>query len=108
MITHRASSSGMVAAKLFRIASSRAPRLPGLEIVRRATWGAGSSISSRPAPVSGSGSVEDNERVALRHRLARAATRNGGAHLDLDLPDGAGDVRFDVGQVAVLLFSLKP
>src|SRR5438270_13816245 len=66
-ITQRTSSRGMISAKLPRIAWSSAPRLPGLEMVRRVTPGDGSSTSSRPpAPA---GLVEDNERVALGHRL---------------------------------------
>src|ERR1700759_1026699 len=81
MITQRASSAGSVCAKLSRMAWSSAPRLSGLEIVRRTTWGAGSSTSRGPEGGRGSvargrGSVsllEDNERVALGDRLALAA-----------------------------------
>ena len=45
-ITQRASRRGIVEAKPSRIPSSRAPRLPGLEIVSRATWGAGCVIAA--------------------------------------------------------------
>src|ERR1700744_509318 len=63
------------------MAWSSAPRLSGLEIVSRTTWGAGSSTSRRPEGGRGSvsrgrGSVsllEDNERVALGDRLTLAA-----------------------------------
>src|SRR5437764_1871902 len=129
MITQRASSWGIVRAKPSRIARSSAPRLSGLEIVRRATKGAGSSIRSRPSE----GLLEDNERVALGDRLAlRAQDLSDDARilgldrhlhlhrlqdddglalfdrvadLDLDLPHGAGDVGFDVGQLTSVLLS---
>src|SRR5579859_5972022 len=81
MITQRASSSGIAAANRSSIAWSSAPRLPGLEITSRTTCGAGSSISSCP-----SGLLEDNERVALGHRLALAAQ---------DLLDHAGILGLD-------------
>src|SRR5438105_10716945 len=117
MITHRASSSGMVRAKPSRIGWSSAPRLPGLEMVRRATPGAGSSTSSRPPETS---LLEDNERVSLGDRLTLldqnlldhawilgldrhlhlhrledhdgVALLHAVADLDLDLPHGPGDV----------------
>src|SRR5436305_15344774 len=82
MITQRASRPGSVAVNPSRIAWSSAPRLPGLEIVSRATPGPGSS-SSRRTP---SGLVEDNERVALRHRFALG---------DEDLLDHAGILGLD-------------
>src|SRR5438552_3199904 len=72
MITQRASSSGRVVANESRIGWSSAPRLAGLEIVRRATPGAGSSRMSRPPAARSAPSeelVEDNERVAFRHGL---------------------------------------
>src|SRR5579884_1389586 len=130
MSTQRASRRGMVAAKASRIAWSSAPRLPGLEMVRRATPGSGSSTSSLPP---GPGLLEDNERFALGDRLAlldedllddalvlalhghlhlhrledhdRVALLDRVAHLDLDLPHGSGDMRLDVGQVQKLLCS---
>src|SRR5664279_3436995 len=123
MRTHRASSSGMTAAIRSRIAISSAPRLPGLEMTSRVTPGAGSSIRSCPAEEL----FEDNERVALGHGLTLAAADllddagifgldrhlhlhrfenhdrialvDGVANLNLDLPHGTGDVRFDVGQI---------
>src|ERR1700750_1056307 len=67
MITQRASSSPRVEVSPSRIAWSSAPRLLGLEMVSRATPGAGSSTSS-PPPVASS--LEDNERIALRDRFA--------------------------------------
>src|SRR4029077_248156 len=82
MITHRASSAGSVWVRPSRIAWSSAPRLSGLEIVSRTTWGAGSSTSSRPAE----GLLEDNERVALGDRLALTAS---------DLGDDAGILGLD-------------
>src|SRR5436190_23020745 len=128
MITQRASRPGSVAAKPSRMAWSSAPRLPGFEMVSRATPGAGSSTSSRPP---GESLLEDNERVALRHRFAlgdadlldhagvlgldrhlhlhRLEDHHGVAllhvvaDLDLDLPHGARDVGLDFGQVASLL-----
>src|SRR5579859_1226596 len=72
MITQRASSDGSVAAKASRIAWSRAPRRSGLEIVSRATPGAGSSTNSCPPPWSAvppPALLEDNERVAFGDRL---------------------------------------
>src|SRR5437588_10886080 len=81
MITQRASSCGIVDANPSRIAWSSAPRLPGLEIVRRPTPGAGSSTSSRPLSAPGRPLLEDNERVALGYRLPLLAE---------DLLDNAG------------------
>src|ERR1700751_5837486 len=126
MITQRASTSARVEVKASRIAWSSAPRLAGLEIVRRVTPGAGSSISRRPPAGAGpSGSFENNERVALGDRLTllaedlldhagvlgldrhlhlhRLEDHDGVAFLhvvadlDLDLPDGARDVGLDLG-----------
>src|SRR6516225_2127206 len=89
MITQRASSRGRVEVKPSRIAWSSAPRLPGLEIVSRATPGAGSSTISRPpdgvSPSPASGLLEDNERVSLGDRLPL---------LDEDLLDHAGILGF--------------
>src|SRR5918992_5781197 len=106
---------------------SSALRLAGLSIVRRATWGAGKSRRSFPE-ASSWGLLEDNERVALRHRLAlldedlahralvlrldghlhlhrledhdRVALLDRVSDLHLDLPDGARDVRLDAGHCA--------
>src|SRR5947209_3507035 len=125
MSTQRASSSGSVVAKALSRGWSRAPRLPGLEIVSRTTPGAGSSTSRRPPA---GGLLEDNEGVALGHRLTLlaedllhhtlvlgldghlhlhrledddgVALLHGVADLDFDLPDGSGDVGLDVGQRA--------
>src|SRR5438067_9983303 len=70
----RASSSRTVAASVSRISWSSAPRLAGFEIFSRATKGAGSSSSSLPDASSFVEELfEDNERVALRHRLALLA-----------------------------------
>src|SRR5450755_1066689 len=132
MITQRASSCGTVEAKRSRIVWSSAPRLLGFEIVSRVTPGAGSSISSRPPlwPSEPGALVENNERVALGHRLTlgaanllddsgilgldrhfhlhrleddhRVALLHGVADLDLDLPDRARDVGLDLGQVSLL------
>src|SRR5436309_1522274 len=118
MITQRASSSDIVAANASRMSWSSAPRLPGFEIVRRATCGAGSSISSRPEEL-----FEDNERVALGNRLSlgaedllhhtgildlhrhlhlhrlenhhRIALVDAVADRDLDLPHRPGDMGFN-------------
>src|SRR5436305_11844528 len=90
--------------------------------------GAGSSTSSRPLPWAAPpvALLEDNERVALRHRLSlldhdladdsgilgldrhlhlhrledhnRVALLDLVADLHLDLPDGSGDVCLDAGQ----------
>src|SRR5437762_10015077 len=73
-ITQRASSRGRTSEKPSRMAWSSAPRLAGLEMVRRATLEAGSSTSKRPAVESPRESpdgllLEDNECVALRDRL---------------------------------------
>ena len=67
MITQWASRRGIVLARPSRIAWSSAPRLPGLEIVSRATPGTGSSSNSRPPPPAAvsCASIEDNECVAL-------------------------------------------
>src|SRR5437016_7794701 len=126
-ITQRASRRGTVEATASRIAWSRAPLWSVVEIVRRATPAAGSSTRSRPpASLSSVPLPEDNERVALGHRLAlrdddllddpgvlgldrhlhlhrledhdRVALLDAVAHLHLDLPHGARDVGLDVGQ----------
>src|ERR1700719_1229802 len=73
MMTQRASSSGIIEANPSRIAWSSAPRLSGFEIVSRATPGAGSSSSSRPAPVGAGSLLEDNERFAFGDRLSLLA-----------------------------------
>src|ERR1700733_6966842 len=74
MIRQRASSRGSVDVKPSRIAWSSAPRLAGLEIVRRETPGVGSPTSrGPPAGRAWSGSLEDNEGVALGDRLALLA-----------------------------------
>src|SRR5947209_5214607 len=125
MITHLASSSGTVEAKASRIGWSSAPLRSGLEIVRRATPGAGSSTRRRPV-----GLGEDNEWVALRDRLPllhqdlldlawilgldrhlhlhrlqdhhSVALVDLVANRDLDLPHGAGDVGLDLRQNVLL------
>src|SRR5947209_3717903 len=131
-ITHRASSRGRVEASASRIAWSSAPRRSGLEMVRRETPGAGSSTSRRPPPAESL--LEDNEWIALGHRLAllhadlldHAGILGLHRHLhlhrledhdsvalldliadgDLDLPHGSGDVRLDDGQETAFLCSL--
>src|SRR3954452_13661868 len=121
--TQRWSSVGSVSAKALRIVWSSAPRLAGLEMVRRATPGAGSSSRS----VGGWDPIrllKDDQRVPLGDRLAlrapdlldpplvlvlhrhlhlhgledhdRVALLHRVADLDLDLPHGAGDVRLDI------------
>src|ERR671935_1099012 len=124
----RASRPRRVAARVSRISWSSAPRLAGFEIFSRATNGAGSSSSSLPDASSLVEELfEDNERVALRHRLAllaadllhsalvlglnghlhlhgleddeRVALLHLLSHLTLDLPNGAGDVGLDVWQL---------
>src|ERR1700733_12888715 len=130
MTTQRASSSGIIEANPSRIAWSSAPRLSGLEIVSRATPGAGSSSSSWP-PAAELPLLEDNERLAFGDRLSllaadllhdarilgldrhlhlhRLEDHHGVALLhriadrDLDLPHGAGDVRLDLGQLSLLV-----
>src|SRR5919199_1523163 len=77
-ITQRASSSPTAAASASRIGWSRALRLPGLEIVNRATCSAGRSRTSLPSASStgaeaASPSAEDKERVALVDCLALLA-----------------------------------
>src|SRR5579859_2487043 len=89
MITQRASSAGSVAAKASRIAWSSAPRRCGLEIVSRATPGAGSSTNSCPLPWPAEPPptlLEDNERVAFGDRLP---------FLHNDLLDHAGVLGLD-------------
>src|ERR1700759_4486562 len=66
MITHLASRVVRVELKPSRIAWSSAPRLPGLEMVSRATPGAGSSTSSRPP---GGAAFADKEGAPLGARL---------------------------------------
>src|SRR5688500_16334173 len=115
------SASATARARPSRIAWSSALRLSGFEIVSRVTPSAGSSMRSLP----GKPLLEDDEGVALGdgltllaedllhdacvlgldrhlhlHRLEdddRVALVDGVSHRALDLPDGAGDVRFHSG-----------
>src|SRR4051794_32764928 len=124
MTRQRASCSATTWAMQSRISWSSAPRLAGFEILIRVTPGAGSSRRTFPEA---SVSVEDNERVSLRHGLTflaldcgdravvlrldghlhlhrledheRVALRDLIADLALDLPHGPGDVGLDVGHV---------
>src|SRR3712207_2736158 len=128
---------GTVSASASRIAWSRALRLAGWWIVRRATCSAGKSSRSLPSASSrASGLLEDNERVALGHRLTllhedlldRALVLRLDRHLhlhrlehdhgvtlldrvpdgDLDLPHRARDVGFDLRHRSRSLRSLAP
>src|SRR5215207_4091051 len=88
------SSRGSVSARALRMSWSSALRRSGLEIVRRATAGAGWSRTSLPPASSDLPSpspadirlLEDDEDVALLDRLALLAA---------DLLDGAGILRLD-------------
>src|ERR671922_1959443 len=138
----RASSVRECSARASRSSWSSAPRRSGFEMVSRTTPAAGSSsrslsvIAQAPgsAGCAASASLQDDERVALGHRLAlladdllhdalvlrldrhlhlhRLEDHEGVALLDLladltfDLPDGSCDVSLDVGQVGFLLAPL--
>src|SRR3954447_9679020 len=122
MTRQRASCSATTCATVSRISWSSAPRLAGFEILILTTPALGSSRRTFPD----ASSVEDNESVTFRHGLAlfaldllhgavvlgldghlhlhrledheRVAFLDLLAHLDLDFPDGSGDVGFDVRQ----------
>ena len=129
MITHRvsmpSSRSSIAVAMASRISWSSALRFSGLRMVSRATASAGRSSTSFPE--ASSLVLKNDQRIALADRLAllhRNLLHGAGVlgldrhlHLhrledhdgvslvdrvagrDLDLPDGAGDVSLDVGQV---------
>src|SRR4051794_3812755 len=132
MTRQRASCPATTCAMVSRISWSSAPRLAGFEILILATPSAGSSTWTFP---DASPSVEDNERVSLRHGLAflaldllhgavvlgldrhlhlhrledheRVALLDLIADLALDLPHGPGDVGLDVRQLPFLLMRVR-
>src|SRR3954453_1053958 len=132
MTRQRAFCPATTCAMVSRISWSSAPRLAGFEILILATPSAGSSTRTFPEA---SPSVEDNERVSLRHGLPflaldllhgavvlgldghlhlhrledheRVALLDRIADLALDLPHGPRDVGLDVRQLPFLLVRVR-